>query len=197
MAKASKALAALRVEDLAQVRLDGAFLFSQIREFVREREKQPGSPWFLQDGEEPLSDSQLRRYARQADQLTGEAFERSRKRLRRRHFAQRRNLYARAVTNSDIRTALAVLDSEAELLGLYDRRPGKAPEQPVETDRKKRLEQSLVFWDSVVHSGASLAERMRAQERIDKVLGLEYMDLAARIEMLETVLKQREGGTKP
>jgi hypothetical protein len=119
MARASKALATLRVEDLAQVRLDGAFLHSQIREFVREREKEPGSPWFLQDGEEPLSDSQLRRYTQRADRLIAESFERSRKRLLRRHLAQRRNLYARAVTTGDLRTALASAQDEAKLEGLY------------------------------------------------------------------------------
>jgi hypothetical protein len=193
MAKASKALAACRVEDLVQVRLDGAFLFSQIREFVREREKEPGSPWFLAAGEESLSDSQIRRYVQQADQLIGESFEHSRKRLRRRHLAQRRNLYARAVISGDIRTAAVVLRDEADLLGLYDRRPSKASEQPVETDRKKRLETALAFWDSVVHSGAPLAERMRAQERIDRLLGLDCIDIEERLAALERQMSGANG----
>ncbi len=113
--KASKALAAARVEDLAQVVLDGAFLFGQIREFVREREKEADTPWTLADGEEPLSDSQLRRYLRRAEQLIGESFDRKRSRLMRRHIGQRRSLFARALTSGELSTALAILKDEAAL----------------------------------------------------------------------------------
>ena len=48
----------------------------------------------------------------------------------RRHLAQRRNLYAKAVSAGDVRTALAVLDSEAKMLRLFptpeDALPGKS-----------------------------------------------------------------------
>jgi hypothetical protein len=50
----------------------------------------------------------------------------SRKKLLRRHLAQRRTLYARAVNNGELRTALAVARDEAELLGLYPARQIKA-----------------------------------------------------------------------
>jgi hypothetical protein len=195
MAKADKALAARRVDDVLRIRLDGA-QFWDVREFVREKEKEPGSAWFLAAGEGPLSDSQIRRYQQKADRLAHESHERSRGRLFRRHLAQRRHLYARATTTGELRTALACLRDEGELLGLYDRRPGKAPAGPVEKDPEKRLEASLAFWDSVVRSDAPLPQRMQAQERIDRLLGLECLDLAARIEVLELVLKQREADGK-
>ena len=196
MAKADKALAARRTDDILRIRLDGAEWWD-ICDYVREKEKEQGSAWFLAEGEQPLSDSQLRRYQQKADALPAQSHERSRKKLLRRHLAQRRSLYARATTTGELRTALACLRDEAEMLGLYGSRPGKAPEGPVETDRKKRLEASLAFWDSVVRSDAPLAERMRAQERVERLLGLDCTDLGARIEMLEMVLKQRRGGGKP
>jgi hypothetical protein len=118
MAKADKALALRRVDDILRIRLDGAQWWD-VREFVREKEKEPGSAWFLADGEPPLSDGQIRRYQQQADRLAYESHERSRRKLFRRHLAQRRHLYGRAVTTGDIRTALACAQDEARLLGLY------------------------------------------------------------------------------
>jgi hypothetical protein len=135
MGKATKAQTAARVEELVQVRLDGAFLFSQIREYAREREKEKDTPWTLAEGDEPLSDGQLRRLVQRADEAIAKSIERSRKRLLRRHLAQRRNLYARAVTTGEIRTALAVLQDEADLLGFYKQRvehSGRLEETPVE-----------------------------------------------------------------
>ena len=118
MAKADKALAARRAEDILRIRLDGAE-FWDVVEFVREKEKETGSAWFLEEGATPLSEGMIRKYQECADRLMMNAHEKSRKKLFRRHLAQRRNLYARAATSGDIRTALACLDSEADLLGLY------------------------------------------------------------------------------
>jgi hypothetical protein len=118
MARADKAQVARRIDDVLRIRLDGAE-FWDVREFVREKEKEAGSAWFLAEGETPLSDSQIRRYQRKADRLMLESHERSRKRLLRRHLAQRRHLYARAATTGDFRAALSALQDEAELLGLY------------------------------------------------------------------------------
>jgi hypothetical protein len=118
MAKADKALVQRRVDDLLRIRLDGAQWWD-IREFVREKEQEQGSAWFLAEGEEPLSDSQIRRYQQKADKLVYESHERSRRKLFRRHLAQRRNLFARAATSGELSVALAVLKDEAELLGLY------------------------------------------------------------------------------
>jgi hypothetical protein len=97
----------------------------------------------------------------------------------------------------DFRTALAVLKDEAELECLYP--AGTAdlgdltPAPAKDPDRKEHLARAVAFYGNIVASTAvPLAERMRAQERIDRLLGLECLDLAARIEMLELVLKQRE-----
>jgi hypothetical protein len=66
-----------------------------------------------------VSDRQLYRYIALGDQILAETLDQDRDRLVRRHVAQRRALYARAVAVSDYRTALAVLKDEAELLKLY------------------------------------------------------------------------------
>jgi hypothetical protein len=118
MAKADKVLVAKRTEDLLRIRLDGA-RFWDLCEFVREKEVEEGSAWFLEEGSKPLSESQIRRYQQKADDLAERSFERNRKRLFREHIAKRRHLYARAVTTGDLRTALAILRDEAELLKLY------------------------------------------------------------------------------
>jgi hypothetical protein len=187
--KADKALAARRVDDILRIRLDGAQWWD-VREFVREKEREQGSAWFVADGDKPLSDAMIRKYQEKADRLIELAHEKSRRKLFRRHLAQRRNLYARATTTGDLRTALACLRDEGELLGLYDRRPRKPAAGPVEKDPKKRLDESLAFWDAVVRSNAPLAERMRAQEHIDRLLGLEHMDVHARLEQLELEAKK-------
>jgi hypothetical protein len=107
-----------RVEEILRIRLDGAEWWDCC-EFVREKEQEPGSAWHLADGDKPLSEASLRRYLAKADQLIAESCRASRKKLLRRHQAQRRNLYAKAVSAGDYRTALAVLKDEAELQGLY------------------------------------------------------------------------------
>jgi hypothetical protein len=134
-AKASKAQTAARVEDIVQVRLDGAFLFSQIREYVIGQSKEEGSPWHRPNGAELLSDVQLRRLVRQADEIIHETFDRKRRRHFTRHLAQRRNLYARAVTSGELSTALAILKDEADLLGFYTQKiehSGRLEVVPVE-----------------------------------------------------------------
>jgi hypothetical protein len=90
-----------------------------VREYAREKEKEEGSPWFLPEGGKPLSDGQLWRYIGRADRLIAESCRASRKKLLRRHLAQRRNLYAKAVLAGDIRAALACAQDEARLQGLY------------------------------------------------------------------------------
>ena len=71
-------------------------------------------------GGKPLSDSQIRRYVAKANDLIAASGRAHRKKLFRRHLAQRRNLYAKAVSQGDIRAALACLDSEAKLCGLFE-----------------------------------------------------------------------------
>ncbi len=107
-----------RVEEVLRIRLDGAEIWD-VREYVREKEQEKGSPWESPPDGKPLSDSQLWRYMAAADKLIAESCRASRKKLIRRHLAQRRNLFAKAVSAGDYRTALAVAKDEAELQGLY------------------------------------------------------------------------------
>jgi hypothetical protein len=116
--KPTKATVARRVEEVLRIRLDGAE-FWDVREYAREKEKEPGSAWELTPDGKPLSDGQLWRYIGRADRMIAESCRASRKKLLRRHLAQRRNLYAKAVSQGDVRAALAVLTDEAKLIGLY------------------------------------------------------------------------------
>jgi hypothetical protein len=116
--KATKAQVEQRVQEVLRIRLDGAE-FWDVREYAREKEHEEGSPWQLAEGQKPLSDGQLWRYMARADKLIAESCRASRKKLLRRHLAQRRNLFAKAVSQGDIRVALATLDSEAKLQGLF------------------------------------------------------------------------------
>ncbi len=116
--KATKAQVEARVTELLRIRLDGAE-FWDVREYAREKEQEEGSPWQLAEGQKPLSDGQLWRYLARVDRLIAESCRASRKKLLRRHLAQRRALYAKAVSQGDIRGALACVRDEAELQGIY------------------------------------------------------------------------------
>jgi hypothetical protein len=116
--RATKVEVLRRTDDVLRLLLEGQEWWG-VREFVREKEAEPGSAWFLAEGEPPLSDGMLRRYQQRADKLIFEAHERSRKKLFRRHLARRRYLYSRAVAAGDFRTALACARDEAEMLSLY------------------------------------------------------------------------------
>jgi hypothetical protein len=153
--KATKAQIELRVQEVLRIRLDGAE-FWDVREYAREKEQEPDSPWHLEPDAKPLSDGQLWRYMARADKLIAESCRASRKKLIRRHLAQRRNLYAKAVSAGDYRTALAVIRDEAELEALYP--PKKiAPTNP---DGTKAYE-----------SGLSDAERAAALANLYARLG--------------------------
>src|SRR5262249_57794260 len=100
--KATKAQIQTRIEEILRIRLDGAEIWD-IREYVREKEQEQGSPWQLVDGQKPLSDSQLWRYIARADKEIAASCRASTKKLLRRHLAQRRSLYAKAVSAGDYR----------------------------------------------------------------------------------------------
>jgi hypothetical protein len=116
--KASEATVRRRVEELLRIRLDGAELWD-IREYVREKEAEEGSAWHLAAEQKPLSDAQLYRYLERVDSHIAESCKAGRRKLLRRHLAQRRNLYTKAVLQGDVKAALAVLRDEAQLLDLY------------------------------------------------------------------------------
>jgi hypothetical protein len=107
-----------RQQEVLRIRLDGAE-FWDVREYAREKGKEQGSAWELSPDSKPLSDGQLWRYIGRADRMITESCRATRKKLLRRHLAQRRNLYAKAVSQGDVRAALAVLTDEAKLIGLY------------------------------------------------------------------------------
>lgn len=127
MKKPTRAAINARIEDVLRIRLDGAE-FWDVREYAREKCAEDGSPWHTEGGK-CLSDGQLFRYIARADKLIGESCRSSRKRLLRRHLAQRRNLYGKATNSGDVRAALACLDSEAKLVGLFD-----APSKPAKNE---------------------------------------------------------------
>jgi hypothetical protein len=116
--KANKTTVKLRVEEILRIRLDGAE-FWDVCQYVREKEREAGSAWVRPEGGKPLAESTIWRYIGRADKLIAESCRSSRKKLIRNHLAQRRNLYAKAVSSGDYRTALAVKQDEAKLLGLY------------------------------------------------------------------------------
>jgi hypothetical protein len=119
LVKATKALVEARTAELVRIVLDGALWPLDICEYVREKQAEVGSCWHVGEGEKLLSYSQIRRYAVKAEKIIGESTRIGRKRLLRRHLAQRRSLYAKAVSQGDIRAALACVDSEAKLLDLF------------------------------------------------------------------------------
>ncbi len=107
-----------RVNDLVQFRLEGA-RYWDVRQYVTEKEKEPGSIWYRGENAKPHSEANLWRYIRRADKLISEDTRSSRKKRLRLHVAKRQNLYAKAISQGDVRTALAAADSEAKLLGLF------------------------------------------------------------------------------
>ena len=74
-----------------------------------------------------VTDDTIRGYMRSADALIAKEVETNRKRLMGYHHATRRTLFNRALQANDTRTALAVLDSEAKLLRLFDAPPAPDP----------------------------------------------------------------------
>jgi hypothetical protein len=116
--KLTKAQFELRVSEIVAIRLDGAKLWD-VRQYVSEKEAEEGSVWQLQEGDKSLVDRQLYRYIEQADKRIAADFVTSRKKRIRQHVAKRQHLYAKANLAGDYRTALAALDSEAKLLGLF------------------------------------------------------------------------------
>jgi hypothetical protein len=105
--KSTKAEVLNRVNEVLKLRLGGAE-FPDIREYATAPER----AW-------NVSDSQLWRYVRAADTLCRNYFDAEADHLLSRHLLQRRTLYAHAMGSGDFRTALAVLQDEAKLEGLY------------------------------------------------------------------------------
>jgi hypothetical protein len=107
-----------RTDELVMIRLDGAQWWDVVQ-YVAEKAREPGSCWEVKPGGKSLSERQLRNYVARADRIILASVKEKRTRAIRRHLARRENLYAKAVNAGDIRTALAVLQDEAKLRGLY------------------------------------------------------------------------------
>jgi hypothetical protein len=142
MKRATRAQVDARSHDLLGVILDGAETWDLVA-YVREQEQEEGTPWKLGEGESPMSVSQIMRYRAMAEQLIADSSRTSKKRLLRKHQAQRRRLYAAAVRQGDVRAASAVLKDLAELQGLYPPRKvaptnpiGDKPYEPLNDDQR-------------------------------------------------------------
>jgi hypothetical protein len=105
--KSTKAEVQKRVEEVFKLRLGGAE-FADIVQYAAAPEQDWG-----------VSERQLWNYLRAADQLVKDRFDARAEHLLNRHILQRRTLYAHAMGAGDFRTALAVLQDEAKLEGLY------------------------------------------------------------------------------
>jgi hypothetical protein len=116
--KPTQAIIRQRVEEILAIRLDGA-QFYDVRQYVAEKEAAGEPPWTIPEGGRPLSERSLWRYIEKTNKLLEESLREGRKESLRRHVAQRRHLYAKAVSQGDVRAALSVLRDEAELRGLY------------------------------------------------------------------------------
>jgi hypothetical protein len=105
--KATKAVVKQRVEEVFRLRLGGAG-FADILQHASAPEQAWG-----------VSERQLWNYIAAADRLIEERFDAKAPHLLNLHLLRRNQLYAHAVGAGDFRTALAVLDSEAKLEGLF------------------------------------------------------------------------------
>jgi hypothetical protein len=105
MSRSDKATVIQRVHDVLRLLLAGAE-FTEIRQFAS------AHGW-------NVTDRQVRRYQEAAYCDIAKFVRRDRIQLLGRHLMQRRALYARALKNNDLRTALQILRDEAALQGLY------------------------------------------------------------------------------
>jgi len=121
-AKADKATVAKRVDEVLRLIVAGASLYPDIVHYASE------NGW-------NVGERQLRNYLAQARQRIVAALDEDRPHLLNRHLAQRHDLYARSVSNGDLRTALAVLQDEAELLSLYPPKTTKVQFNEAALDR--------------------------------------------------------------
>jgi hypothetical protein len=138
---------AQRVTEISRIRLEGA-KFADVLEYVREAEQNPESCWYEESGQEPLEphgDSTIWRYISQADDAIEAEIVSSRKKLFKKHLAQREHLYSKATLAGDFRTSLSILKDIDELMGLYPaQRKTKPTEQPneqplTESERNTRI----------------------------------------------------------
>jgi hypothetical protein len=105
--KSSKVEVLKRVEEVFKLRLGGAN-YADIVQYA----SAPEQAW-------RVSERQIGNYIAAADKLIVERFDAKAANLLNRHLLQRNQLFAHAMGAGDFRTALAVLQDEAKLEGLY------------------------------------------------------------------------------
>jgi hypothetical protein len=105
--KSSKTEVLKRVEKVFELRLGGAE-YADIVQYASAPEQSWG-----------VSGRQIWNYIAAADKLIKQRFDAKAEHLLARHLLQRRTLYAHSMGARDFRTALAVLQDEAKLEGLY------------------------------------------------------------------------------
>jgi hypothetical protein len=187
--KATNSQIEQRVSEVLRLRVAGAE-FDDIRQYASVADKSTGRPW-------GVSDRQLWRYVALSDKALLAAVEKKRDMLLARHLAQRRLLYAKALESGDWRGALAALKDEADLERLYDPPPTDAPAMPlanaadVVTARAQAVNE-VRSGQLDARTAGTITQMIATQIR-----AIEAGNLAARIEMLEMVLKQRNGDGKP
>jgi hypothetical protein len=113
--RANKWLTDARTESLYRIICDGAEFLDYIQ-FVREQQIVGGSPWFVGEGQKPLSASQLYRYINKAEALVKSRCQLNGDQEIGRLLIQRRKIHAMAVAQGDVRAANSVLDSLERLL---------------------------------------------------------------------------------
>jgi hypothetical protein len=187
--KATKAEVLKRVEEIFSIRQAGAG-FHDIREYAIAQK------W-------GVSDSQLYRYMQQADDLIADSLARDRPKLLDLHIARRRMLFARCVESGDWRAALAVIRDEALLYRLYEPPkvlPAKGAEAAGDTPEaalarlKSAAARAAAHADALLGSDSEATRLAAARTLLDSCLRYrEQGELAARVEQLEAVLKQRTG----
>src|SRR5712692_4714473 len=112
-----------RVDEVLAILLDGAEAWD-VRQFVAEKQAARETPW---DGR-PVSDKALAGYVAEAQRQIAKATRTTPDpQAIKTHLAKRRSLYAKAVSQVDVRAALSCLCDEASLLGLYDRQRPRKP----------------------------------------------------------------------
>jgi len=109
--KATKAVVTERVTEVLKLRLKRAE-FHDVWEYSQQLDPENGRPW-------PVSKTTVWRYWQKANEQLDQSLEKDRRRLLNLHLGMRGDMYAHAMEQGDIKTALAVARDEAELLGLY------------------------------------------------------------------------------
>ncbi len=186
-ARADKTEVNRRVAEILQMRLLGA----EFHDIANHAEAEGWN----------VSERQLWRYVKAGDELLARTLDKDRERLLNRHLAQRRALFARAMSVSDYGTARAVLKDEAELLHLYDVMPSAGSRldgAPPTLDTAGVVQLLAARLQQVDQAELSAVEKARLTatlaDALLRAIGVDVID--KRLEALQAVLMGRKDKTK-